>query len=68
MKCCLEACHSIGRDWCGLTTGWASQDELSLLVSDHKFHKALPTEDMEALKKLRVSISIQTDGTMEYGL
>ena len=50
---------------CGQTTGWASQDELSLLVFDHEFHKAFPAVDMEALEKLGVSIGVQTDGTIE---
>ena len=50
-----EACHS----------GRVIQGELSLLVSDQKFHKALPTEDMEALEKFGVSVGIKTDSTVQ---
>ena len=50
---------------CDLSTGWASEGELSLLVSDSQWHQALTTEDMEALEYFGVSVGVQTNGTVE---
>ena len=61
VECWLEACHSSvcwnGRD---LATGWASQAELCLLVSNHQWLQALSTEDMEALEQFGVSVEARS--------
>ena len=46
----MKACHSIGWNDRDLTTGWASEGELALLVSNSQWHQALLAEDMEALE------------------
>ena len=51
VKCWLETCHSSGiLDGCGLTTGWAGEGELALLVSHDQRHQALAAEDVVALE------------------
>ena len=63
MKCYLEASHSAS--WvnrCNLTTVWAGQRELFLLISNNKFNQALLAVDMVALELLRVGVSVQTYG------
>ena len=62
VKCCLEACHSTSWYGCDLTTGWASQDHLSLLISDYHSSEAGLAVDMEALEQLWVSVGVQTNG------
>ena len=66
MKCWLEACHS-SVCWNGsdLATGWASQAELSLLVSHNQWYQALLAVNMEALEQFGVSVGVQTDGTVQ---
>ena len=43
----------------------ASEGELSLLVSDHQFHKTLPAVHMQALERFGVSVGLKTNGTVE---
>ncbi len=52
MKCCLEACHSTGWNGHDLTTVWASQRELSLLVSNNQPDQALLAVDTNGAVEL----------------
>ena len=61
MKCWLEASHSIGWNRCDVTTVWAGEDKLSMLISKHQSHEAGLAEDMQALEQLGVSVDIQTN-------
>ena len=61
----MKASHSIGWNGCDLTTGWASEGELALLVSNSQWHQALLAEDMETVEQFGVSEGVQTNGTVE---
>ena len=65
MKSCLEVCHTIGWNGCDLTTVWAGQGELSLLVWNDQPSQALLAENMLALELLWVSIDVQTNKAVE---
>ena len=64
MKCWLEASDSIGWNRCYLTTVWAGEDKVSLVISKHQSRETGLAEDMQALEQLGVSVDIQTDGAV----
>ena len=49
-----------------MTTVWAGEDKLSMLISKHQSHEAGLAEGMQALEQLWVSVDIQTNRAVQH--